>query len=30
MFGGNMDAIQHLVSSMFFTLNRCTFQLNMI
>jgi len=24
-----MDAIQNLVSSMFFTLNRCTPQLNM-
>jgi len=25
-----MDAIQHLVLSMFFTLNRCTLQLNML
>jgi len=25
-----MDAIQHLVSSMFFTLNRCKLQLNML
>jgi len=28
MFPSNMNAIQHLVSSMFFTLNRCTLQLN--
>ncbi len=30
MFNGNMNAIQHLVSSMFFTMNRCTLQLNML
>jgi len=28
MFDGNMNAIQHLVSGMFFTLNRCTLQQN--
>lgn len=30
MFDGNMNAIQYLASSMFFTLNRCTLQRNML
>jgi len=30
MFPSNMNAIQDLVWSMFFTLNRCTLQLNML
>jgi len=29
MVDGNMNAIQHVVLSMFFTLNRCTLQLSM-
>jgi len=29
MFDGTMNAIQHVLS-MFFTLNRCTLQLNML
>jgi len=30
MFDGNMNAIQDLVLSMLFKLNRCTLQLNML
>jgi len=30
MFDGTMNAIQNLVSSMFFTLKRCALQLNMV
>jgi len=30
MFDGNMNAIQYLVSSIFFTLKCCALQLNML